>query len=320
MQVQSTYRSLLFAGLGIAASACGQTGGARIDPPAFDQDRAFADLRHLVEVIGERRIDTPGAAATRAYIRKQLEPHGWELEEQSFPVTPPEGARRKGELTGVNVLARRPGTVPGEIWIASHYDTYDLPGFVGANDGGSTTAILIELARQLGGKGLREGRTVVLAWFDGEERFTPEPWDDETNSTFGSRHAASTLKESGKLGDVQAFVLLDLAGDKDLGFYVEQRYQAAWLRQLVEQTARDLGWDGRDRILIGQRELKDDHMAFHKAGVPVLDLIDFNYGRNNAWWHTTDDTLDKCSAASLGKAGQLTLALLPRIETRLDSK
>lgn len=294
-------------------AACGETpaGPAPIgDPPAFDQARAFADLQHLVEVIGARRIGTPGAEKTRAYLRAQLEPHGWQVSESAFTATPPEGAQRKGPVQGANLLARRAGTTPGEIWLASHYDTYDKPGFVGANDGGSSTALLLELGRQLGGKGPREGMTLVLAFFDGEEKFPPLAWDDDTNSTFGSRHEAGLLKDAGKQDQVRAFLLFDLVGDKDLGLLFESSTDSR-LRRIYENTAHALG---DKRLFVGSQEIKDDHIHFRRLGIPVSNLIDFRYGPNNAHWHEVSDTLENVSAESLGRVGRLALAALPEIE------
>jgi hypothetical protein len=279
-------------------------------PVSFDEARAFADLRHLVETIGSRRIATPGAEKTRAYLRAQLEPLGWAIEESSFDVTPPEGAQRQGALRGTNLLARRAGTQPGEIWLASHYDTLDKPGFLGANDAGSSTALLLELGRQLGGKEPREGATLVLAFFDGEEKFPPLPWDNDTNSTFGSRHEARRLKEAKSDKSLRALVLFDMVGDKDLGITIESRTDRR-LQQIFEQAAHALG---DKQLFVAPQLINDDHVPFQRLGVPVADLIDFRYGPNNAHWHENTDTLENVSAASLGRVGRLALTALPEIE------
>ena len=280
-------------------------------PVTFDEERAFADLRHLVEEIGPRRIGTPGAAATRAYLREQLEPHGWEIEVHEFEVVIPEGARRKGTTTGANLLARRPGTEPGELWLATHYDTYDMPGFVGANDAGSSTALLLELGRQLGGEGRREGMTLVLAFFDGEEKFPPLAWHDDTNSTFGSRHEAQRLKEDERVSEVKAFVLFDLIGDADLGLLFERSTDRR-IQHIFERTAHALG---DKQLFVGTQEIKDDHIHFRRLGIPVAVLIDFNYGPANSYWHTQQDALEHVSAESLGRVGRLALAALPALES-----
>ncbi len=279
-------------------------------PTSFDEARAFADLRYLCETIGPRRIATPGAEKTRAYIREQLEPLGWKVEESPFDAVAPEGAQRKGTLQGVNVLARRAGSEPGEIWLAGHYDTYDKPGFVGANDGGSSTALLLELGRQLGGEGPRAGAGLVLAFFDGEEKFPPLAWHDDTNSTFGSRHEARRIKEAKREKEIRAFLLFDMIGDKELGLYFESSTDSR-IRRILEQTA--YGLDDK-QLFIGSMEVKDDHMHFRKLSIPVANLIDFRFGPNNAYWHETSDNLDSVSAASLGRVGRLALAALPELE------
>ncbi|MCH2102102.1 MAG: M28 family peptidase [Planctomycetes bacterium] len=308
-----------------AAPSCsgsnGIGGGTPIPPlpPAneltFDQDRAWADLAHLVENIGRRRIGTEGAQLTREYIRGELAKLGWIFEEDIFQCEPPVGANRKGTVTGTNLIARWPGTIDREVWLASHYDTFDRPKFVGANDAGSSTAVLIELGRQLalepGVK--REGPGVSLVWFDGEEPFYPVRWNDETNSTFGSRHLAQRAEDEGFDERILALVLLDMVGDKNLGLKLEQ-LSTNWLKQIFRRTASELEMDW---IIVGEQEIKDDHRPFLRKGIPAIDLIDFNYPNvSNLYWHTDKDTLDKCSAESLGIVGRLVLATLPRVAAK----
>ena len=309
-----------------AAPSCsgsnGGSGGGNANPPippaeelAFDQDRAWADLTHLVEDIGRRRIGTDGAQRTREYIRGELAKLGWQLEEDVFQCEPPEGANRKSTVTGTNLIARWPGTVDREVWLASHYDTFDRPKFVGANDAGSSTAVLIELGRQLAREpGVkREGPGVALVWFDGQEPFYPVRWDDDTNSTFGSRHLAQRAANEGFGEKILALVLLDMVGDKNLGLKLEQ-LSTNWLKQIFRRTASELGMDW---AIVGEQEIKDDHRPFLKKGIPAIDLIDFNYPNvSNRYWHTDEDTLDKCSAESLGTVGRLVLAALPRVAAK----
>ncbi|MAW59441.1 MAG: hypothetical protein CMJ94_01255 [Planctomycetes bacterium] len=302
-----------------AAPSCSGSNGSGTLPPVpnqnelnFDQDRAWQDLTYLVETIGRRRIGTEGAQRTREYIRAELAKLGWQFEEDVFQCEPPEGANRRGTVTGTNLIARWPGTVERELWIASHYDTFDRPKFVGANDGGSSTAVLIELGRQLAGEAgtPREGPGIALVWFDGEEPFYPVRWDDDTNSTFGSRHLAQRAVDEGFDEQILALVLLDMVGDKDLGLNVEQ-LSTPWLDQVFRQTATEMG---QSSLIVGSREIKDDHRPFLRKGIPAIDLIDFNYPNiSNRYWHTDEDTLDKCSPESLGLVGRLVLAALPRV-------
>jgi len=302
-----------------AAPSCGsgepQT-GAVIEPASieFDENRAWEDLTYLVETIGRRRIGTEGAQRTREYIRQQLAPLGWQFEEHIFEAQPPAGANRKGTVTGTNFIARWPGTEEKEVWITSHYDTFDRPKFVGANDAGSSTAVLIELGRQWAGQAgtPRTGPGIALVWFDGEEPFYPVRWDDETNSTFGSRALAAKLEEEGRKDEVVALVLLDMVGDAKLGLELEAE-STDWMKRVFRSAASQLDYD---RYIVGEKEIKDDHRPFLKVGIPAIDLIDFNFdSASNRYWHTADDTLDKCSAESLGIVGRLVLtALDPLIE------
>lgn len=281
---------------------------------SFDAQRAWEDLRYQVEEIGPRRIGTPQSEETRAYIRERLAGYGWTFEEATFTCNPPPGANRAAseEIHGANLLARRAGTEPGEIWLTSHYDTYGLPGFVGANDGGSSTAVLMELARQLGGDGPRKGMSLVLCWFDGEEPFYPMPWDDQRNSTFGSRHQVELLKEKGELDRIKALVLIDLVGDEQLNLIIE-RDSTPWLSDIFRRTALQLD---ENWVWASIQEIRDDHKPFLRAGVPAIDLIDMYYGPNNDYWHDKRDTLEHCSVESLDTVGRLLLSALPRIESR----
>lgn len=308
----------------LTAASCGgtqaQNGNNQGDPKEAvwgadgkGQDRAFADLKYLCEEIGPRRIGTKGLEKTRDWMQEILgELEGWEVSMDKFIANPPEGARRKGPIDGVNVLARREGTKKGEIWIASHYDTFDKPGFVGANDAGSSTVVLLELARQLQGEGPRDGMTIVLCWFDGEELFPPLLWDNDTNSTFGSRDLAERMEKDKTIKNIKALVLLDMVGDAKLGLLKESGSDSR-LKQLFETTAASLGDGG---LFVGQQPINDDHLHFRKRQVPTIDLIDFNFGPNNSYWHTKEDTLDKVSANSLARVGRLVSAALPRIEKK----
>ena len=294
-------------------AACGEDGeDPKVTPVNVDGARAYADLVDLCTNYGDRRIGTIGSKGARDWIVSQLEPLGWQFEEDKFIAQPPEGARRKGPIEGCNLLARWPGTQPGEIWLASHYDTFDMPGFVGANDSGSSTTLLVEFGRQLAKETPRSGPSLVLCWFDGEERFPPIAWDNKTNSTFGSRHLATRLKEEGKIGNISAFILLDMVGDERLGLFVEST-STGWIEDVFRRTARGLG---EHQLIVGNREINDDHIPFRNAGVPFINLIDFHFGPGHSWWHTREDTVSHCSAESLARTGQLVLSALGEIEKR----
>jgi Zn-dependent M28 family amino/carboxypeptidase len=194
--------------------------------------------------------------------------------------------------------------------LASHYDTkYFAKGeFVGANDGASSTGLLLELARVLAVTG-----PLPETWFvflDGEEAFIE--WSS-FDSTYGSRHLARRWKEDGTATRVTAFLLLDMIGDRDLGLW-DETHSTAWLRELVRTTAREIGLGGI--LSTSSGAIEDDHLPFLDAGIPAVDLIDLSYGPGNSYHHQLADTLDKVSAESMEKVGRLVLAVLPKLEAR----
>jgi len=317
----TSFLAAIVLGLSLFFPSCGdtearaQSSDAVVFPngqsPSFDEERAFVDLRFLCEQIGPRRIGTKGLQRTTTWLQEQLaELEGWTVDLDEFKAQPPAGARRKATVDGVNVLARREGTQPGEVWIGSHYDTYDFPNFVGANDGGSSTVVLLELARQWAGEGKREGQSIVLAWFDGEERFPPIPWEDFTNSTFGSRDLADRLAKAETIQNISAFILLDMIGDAKLGV-LKERSSDPQLKKIMERTAGALG---DPNLFVGQRDIEDDHIHFRRHNVPTMNLIDFNFGPGNSYWHTRKDNMENVSAESLGRMGRLMMAALPAVE------
>ena len=206
-----------------------------------------------------------------------------------------------------NVVAMVPGRRRDVIMLGGHYDTKAFKEFrfVGANDGGSSSALLLELARALAAAP-RE-YTYWLVWFDGEEARVA--WT-AADSLYGSRHLAAELQHAGRLP--RAMVLVDMIGDRDLGI-LRDTYSTRWLREIVWATAARLG-HGR-HFLGTEMGVEDDHAPFLRAGVPALLLIDFDYPP----WHTADDTLDKVSARSLAVVGDVVLEALPSIEQYLTT-
>jgi glutaminyl-peptide cyclotransferase len=261
--------------------------------PHLDGQRALQYTREVVE-FGSRYIGSPGHAKTEAYLRKELK--GDNLQEDYFTAATP-----AGRLKMTNFIAKFPGKKDGIIVLSGHYDTlYKRKDFVGANDGGSSTGLLLELARQLRGKKL-DGYSVWLVWFDGEEAI--KHWSD-TDSVYGSRHLAEKWAKDGTLKKVQAFLLLDMIGDADLNIERDAN-STPWLLDVVYKAATDLGY--QSHFYGRPNDLQDDHLPFARAGVPVADLIDFAYGPNNAYWHAPQDTMDKLSAQSLEIVGSVVL-------------
>jgi Zn-dependent M28 family amino/carboxypeptidase len=194
--------------------------------------------------------------------------------------------------------------------VGGHYDTklFKDIAFVGANDGGSSAAFLIELARAL--KPRPAPVPVELLFLDGEEAVRLE-WQGDDN-TYGSRHYVDAARKNGTLAEIGAFVLVDMIGDRDLRILKEAR-STAWLTDLIWGRARALG---RNEFVEASTPIEDDHVSFLDAGVPAVDIIDLDYPA----WHRADDTLDKLSADSLQAVGDVILAALPDIEKRLKER
>ena len=294
------WRSMAGALLSVALLGSARPGVLHAGAPAFDAGRAFEHVRQLA-AIGPRPAGSAGAVQTRRYITAQLAALGLTATEQSFVAQTPVGS-----VTMANVVARIPGSRPERLILAGHYDTKLFRGFrfVGANDGGSSTAMLLELARVL--KARRNAFTIELAFFDGEESVIEWTGDDHT---YGSRHYVATAQRDGSLRSVRAMVLFDMVGDRHLTIKRETD-STPWLTDLVWASARRLG---QPAFLPEDFAVEDDHRPFLDAGIPAVDIIDLDYDA----WHTKDDTLDQVSARSLQTVGDVFLGALPHIEARL---
>ncbi|MFB3923135.1 MAG: M28 family metallopeptidase [Terriglobia bacterium] len=209
-----------------------------------------------------------------------------------------------------NLIARFPGERPQIVILAGHYETkrFDDFAFVGANDGGSSAAFLVEMARVLAKR--KNRLTYWVVFFDGEEAFREF---SETDGLYGSRHLVQRLTAAGELSRVSAMILVDMVGDAKLNFYRDMS-STPWLTDLVFSAARRLNY-GR-YFSDEPRGYEDDHIPFINAGVSAVDLLDFEYGPNNRYWHTDQDTLDKCSPASLTIVGRVVLAAIDDLEKK----
>jgi hypothetical protein len=306
---QSARRILILAAIAASASVCAQPAPSA---PRFDGARAFEDLKQQV-AFGPRPAGSPALQQTRDYIKKQLVAAGLTPQEQPFDAQTPAGV-----IHMVNIRATLPGPSTDKaqggarLVIGGHYDTKlsrDFP-FVGASDGASSAAFLIELARAL--KGHVNALPIELLFLDGEEAVNWN-WDDRsTDHTYGSRYYVEQLKKTGTVKDVRAFILVDMIGDRDLGMMREQ-YSTPWLTDAVWSAAKRLK---RPEFLDRITPIEDDHLEFLQAGIPSVDIIDLDYP---CCWHTVDDTLPHVAASSLQAVGDVLLAALPAIEARLAS-
>ncbi|MGD0732710.1 MAG: M28 family peptidase [Terracidiphilus sp.] len=272
--------------------------------PHFNGAKALDYARQFV-AIGPRWPTSQGHIKAEAFLRSQFQ-HD-QLEEDTFTANTP-----IGPVAMRNFIVRFPGKKNGVIVLATHYETnYPLKNinFVGANDGASTTGLLLTIADQLRGKTLN-GYSVWLVFFDGEEAI--QTWS-RSDSTYGSRHLAAKWGRDGTLGKIKAFILADMIGDKDLDIQRESQ-STDWLVALVRQAAHKFG---DDRYFF-QKEMpvEDDHLPFVERGVPSIDVIDLDYGPNNSYHHTAQDTLDKISAKSLTIDGDVFMETIRLIDQR----
>lgn len=261
----------------------------------FNGARALAYTREFVS-IGPRWIGSPGHAKAEAFIEKQFE-HD-HLEVDTFTANTPAGPMQMR-----NFIVRFPGKKDGVIVIGTHYETnYPLRNinFVGANDGGSTTGLLIELANHLRGRTL-DGYSVWLVFFDGEEAV--QQWS-HSDSLYGSRHLAAKWENDGTLKRIKAFLLADMIGDKNLDIQRDLN-STPWVLDVVKKAASRLGY--QSYFFAQNEQVEDDHLPFVQRGVPSADVIDLDYGPQNAYHHTAQDTMDKLSAKSLTIAGNVFL-------------
>jgi glutaminyl-peptide cyclotransferase len=293
----------------LLTAACASAATPQSPAVAFDGDRAFEHLKQVV-AIGPRPAGSAGAAKTRAYIIEQLGKLGIAAEEQRFVAKTP-----IGPVQMANVRATIRGTGRGRLLITGHYDTklFKDITFVGANDGGSSTAFLIELARVL--KDRENAIPIELVFFDGEEAFVE--WSLGSDSTYGSRHYVEAAKADGTLGDIRAMVLVDMIADRQLTIKRDQN-STPWLNDIIWAAAKRLG---RPEFVNETTVIEDDHLPFIEAGIPAVDIIDLEYPDDSMrYWHTAEDTLDKVSARSLQVVGDVLLEALKGIEQRVKGK
>lgn len=280
----------------------------------FDGERAFEHARKQVE-FGPRPAGSAELASAREYITGQLKSYGLNVTTDEWNATTPVGQRKM-----VNITAELPGESNEVIIISSHYDTklYKNSRFVGANDGGSSTGAVMELARVLSERKQKPRYTYWFVLFDGEEAFCKE-WDDCQNkggpdNTYGSRRYVAQLIDKGQLQRVRSMILLDMIGYQEL-VIPRETFSSSWLVDILWNTARELGY-GR-QFVDSAEQIDDDHIAFLQAGIDAIDIIQLS---SYPYWHRPEDTLDKISPQSLKIVGETVLNGLPRIEARLQNK
>lgn len=271
--------------------------------PTFSGKRALGHVRALVR-LGERPPGSQAHRRAQAYIIRHLRLAYAEIEEVDFAARTP-----RGLVPMKNIIGEIPGRSSDIVVLAGHYDTKKIPGFVGANDGGSSAGLLLELARVLG---LQQPTplTIWVVLFDGEEAFGQIGAGD---GLYGSRYQVNVWQRAGVLERIRAVIVVDMIGDKDLALRRDLN-STTWLTDLVWQTAREKGHQAH--FLDETTAIEDDHIPFVQAGVPAVDLIDLHYGPQNRYWHTPEDTLDKLSPRSFEIVGRVVLETVERLSQR----
>jgi Zn-dependent M28 family amino/carboxypeptidase len=283
--------------------------------PAHISGQAIYNLtQQFVATAPHRYVGSPDHARAEEFIKAHFAPEiaKGNFETDSFSASTPIGL-----VAMRNYIVRYPGKRDGVIVLASHYETnYPLKdiNFVGANDGACTTALLIEI-----GEYLRthppDGYSVWLVFDDGEEAI--REWSD-SDSLYGTRHLAAKWSKDGTIPKIKAFLLADMIGDKDLNIDRDSN-STPWLLYMLKVAAKNTGHSGN--VFKNDQTLNDDHLPFKQRNVPVLDLIDIDYGPHTSqlpdgYHHTAQDTMDKISPRSLQISADLFMEMIRLINQR----
>ena len=264
-------------------------------------ERDFAAMIRLApRPAGSERLE-----ACRRLIAEELTGAGLGVRRESFRAATP-----RGVIEMANVIGEKAGDPRRILIVATHIDTKELPGvhFIGANDSGSSTAAVLEIARVIAARADARA-TYRFLFFDGEESVGESI--TETDGLYGSRQHADNIRRSDEAQSVRAMILLDMIGDRDLAL-TRDRYSSPELWSLLAVCCRRLGWP---EIAAGESNaIIDDHIPFRELGIPVIDLIDFEYGPWNSYWHTPRDIPDNVSVANIFRVTRVTLCLLESLD------
>ncbi len=263
--------------------------------------------------IGPRWPTGPGHVKAEEFLRAHFLRDHDQLEEDTFTADTP-----IGPVPLCNFIVRFPGKKPGIIVLGTHYETnYPLRNinFVGANDGASTTGLLMAIADRLRAESAAPAKssTATLSGWSFLTAKRPSRSWSRSDSTYGSRHLAAKWGRDGTLNQIKAFLLADMIGDKDLDIQRETN-STGWLVSLVAEAAKKFGY--QRYFFQQQMAVEDDHLPFVERGVPSIDIIDLDYGPNNSYHHTAQDTMDKISAHSLTIDGDVFMESIRLIDQR----
>jgi glutaminyl-peptide cyclotransferase len=296
-----SFFSLGFVAVVALITACGKTPAPKHERiwEEFSGEKALSHVQQLID-LGPRPPGSDALEKSRVYLEKQLSTLGWKVTRQVFTDETP-----RGTVQFVNLIAqfdtRGSKVAPPSFLLCSHYDTklFDAGRFVGANDGGSSTGLLVEIARVLG-QNPELAQKIELVFFDGEEAYNNF---SETDGLYGSRYFARQLEQTKTAAQFRGGIVFDMIGDRSLVVTLPPDSPA--------QIAHDIFSSAdalkvRDHFTYFGGGITDDHTPLNAVGVPTIDLIDFDYPP----WHTTDDTIDKLSAQSLQVVGSVAVYYL----------
>jgi hypothetical protein len=280
-------------------------------PPAdttggFDGKRAYEQVVKQLSY-GPRPAGSPALAKLQDYLESELKSYGCAVETDSFSADTP-----AGRLPMKNFLVKIPGQKPGIILLGTHYDTKRLENFVGADDAGSSTGVMLEMARVLCAQKQPRKYAVWIAFFDAEEAVNRE-WQDPDNR-YGSRQMAARLAASGDLKNVKAFILADIVGGRTPHFKRDGD-STKWLKDLVWGVAAKLGY-GEVFVNAPTNFGGDDHFSFTARKVPSVDIMDLDTQNDVPYWHTPEDTIDKISPKTLAIVGHTILVSVQELQKK----
>ncbi len=317
--------------LSSCTTTCGQGAGDRetvgngaeaSKPPAPAMDVAAAGcidggkaIEHIEKIVafGPRHAGTKGAEDTRKYIVDTLEGFGLNAVRRDFVAHTPHPDMRRVDMANITVDL---GASEGKrVIVGGHFDGKIIEEgvFQGANDGGSSTGLLLEMARCL--KENPPPVPIRLAFFDGEEALLH--WTD-SDSLYGSKRMAADLLEHSEHKKIAAMINIDMIGDSRLRIFRET-LSTKWVFEALERTAHALGY--ADLMKGPRAAVEDDHVPFLRVGIPAANLIDLRFGAgyvSNEYWHTDRDTVDKLSADSITAVGRIVLETLPALVRPTD--
>jgi glutaminyl-peptide cyclotransferase len=300
-------------GLMTALVACALPVGAAALHDAYNAHQTYL-YNVQVAGFGERPPGSPGHQKTEDLIHQVLKRDGATIEDDNFTASTPRGPEPVRNIIGkFNVTADPKQPI---FILAGHYDTLFKKGFIGANDGGSSTAILLGFADALAHQ--KTTMQIWLFWTDLEEAVNMT-FEGDDQGLYGSRHYAQKIAAAGLVPRVKGFFLLDMIGDKDLGVLRETMCSTRWLQDFISQAAKDLGYS--NYFFKTEGGIIDDHKSFADVGIPSVDVVDAEFGRMGPGFdsmgefhHANTDTIDKVSEQSLNIVGRTILRTIELLD------